>query len=39
MLRLLGRRPLELRFRSDEETYWSDVPRKERTEADYRRQF
>ena len=39
VLRLVGRRPLELRFRTDEPTYWLDVPEKERTEAEYKRQF
>jgi len=39
LLHLLGRRPLELRFRSYEGTYWREVPDVEKTEADYRRQF
>jgi hypothetical protein len=39
ILRLMGRRPLELRFRSDEETYWRDVPQKEHGDKEYRRQF
>jgi hypothetical protein len=39
VIRLLGRRPLELRFRSDEQTYWHDVEQKDRTESDYKRQF
>lgn len=39
LLRLVGKRPLKLRFPGPEASYWSDVEERGEAEARYRRQF